>query len=170
MTRQAMMIKWSLYSLCAAAALLVQGLILVHLDLGGVHPFLLPAIAVIPATMERDGASVLYAVFFGLLCDLLMSVAGLACFYCLAFALAVAVARLFGGKVLASGLLCTLTAATAAMLLCGLLHLLVLAGRSSDVAVGTALLLTVKETALTLPFAALAHPMFRWVFRHTQSD
>lgn len=88
MTRRVILLKWILYCLCALALALLQGLVLVHVRVWGVHPFLLPAIAVIPATLERNEQALLYAVFFGLVCDLLSPVAGLPCFYALAFLLA----------------------------------------------------------------------------------
>ena len=90
MTRRAILLKWILYCLCALALALLQGLVLVYVRVWGVHPFLLPAIAVIPATLERNEQALLYAVFFGLVCDLLSPVAGLPCFYALAFLLGAA--------------------------------------------------------------------------------
>ena len=65
MTRRAIVQKWILYCLCALVLLAVQDLILVRIRIGGVHPFLLPALAVIPVTLERSGQSLLYALFFG---------------------------------------------------------------------------------------------------------
>ena len=90
MTRRAVVQKWILYSLCALALVLVQSLLLVRVQVWGVHPFLLPAIAVIPVTLERDEGALLFSVFFGLACDLLTPVAGLPCFYALAFLLGAA--------------------------------------------------------------------------------
>ena len=61
MTRRAILLKWILYCLCALALALLQGLVLVYVRVWGVHPFLLPAIAVIPATLERnEQAGVVY--------------------------------------------------------------------------------------------------------------
>lgn len=65
MTRRAILLKWILYCLCALALALLQGLVLVYVRVWGVHPFLLPAIAVIPATLERNEQALLYAVFSG---------------------------------------------------------------------------------------------------------
>ena len=56
MTRRAIVQKWILYCLCALVLLAVQDLILVRIRIGGVHPFLLPALAVIPVTLERAGS------------------------------------------------------------------------------------------------------------------
>lgn len=88
MTRRTMVRKWILYGLCALALLAVQDMVLVYIRVGGVHPFLLPALALIPVTLERSGQSLLYALFFGLACDLLMPTGVFVCFYCLVFSAA----------------------------------------------------------------------------------
>ena len=102
MTRRAVVQKWILYSLCALALVLVQSLLLVRVQVWGVHPFLLPAIAVIPVTLERDEGALLFSVFFGLVCDLLTPVAGLPCFYALAFLVSGGLAWLLSGRVVAA--------------------------------------------------------------------
>ena len=102
MTRRAMIQKWILYGLCALALVLAEGLLLVRVEFWGVHPFLLPAIAVIPVTLERDEAALLFSVFFGLVCDLLSPVTGLPCFYTLAFLLSGALAWLLSGRLVAA--------------------------------------------------------------------
>lgn len=75
MTRRATAIKWICYCLGALVLVLVQSAVLVHVRIWGVHPFILPAIAVIPATLERGEQGLLYGAFFGLACDLLAPVA-----------------------------------------------------------------------------------------------
>ena len=122
MTRRAIAAKWILYCLCALLLMCLQGLVLVHVRVWGVHPFLLPAAAVIPATLERNEQSLIYAVFFGILCDLLIPVAGLPCFYALAFLVGAIIAWLLSGQVLAAGLVCSLVVTAAATAVCGLLH------------------------------------------------
>ena len=52
----------------ALVLVLVQSAVLVHVRIWGVHPFILPAIAVIPATLERGEQGLLYGAFFGLAC------------------------------------------------------------------------------------------------------
>ena len=106
MTRRAIVQKWILYCLCALVLLAVQDLILVRIRIGGVHPFLLPALAVIPVTLERSGQSLLYALFFGLACDLLMPTGVFVCFYCLVFLAAAVIAQLLSGQVIVAGFFC----------------------------------------------------------------
>lgn len=169
MTRRAIAVKWISYCLCALALMLAQGLLLVHVRIWGVHPFLLPAAAVIPATLERSEQSLIYAVFFGLMCDLLTPVTGLPCFYALAFLLSAGIAWLLSGQVIVAGVVCSVTVTAAAMLLCGLLHMAVLAGHSGATIAAAASLLG-REMALSLPFAAAVHPLFRRIQRRTASE
>lgn len=168
MTRRAVVQKWILYSLCALALVLVQSLLLVRVQVWGVHPFLLPAIAVIPVTLERDEGALLFSVFFGLACDLLTPVAGLPCFYALAFLVGGGLAWLLSGRVVA-GLVCSLAAAASALVVCGVLHLAVLAG-SQSVDVTAAAVLAGKEAALSLPLTVLVHYPFRRICLLTQRD
>lgn len=168
MTRRAMIQKWILYGLCALALVLAEGLLLVRVEFWGVHPFLLPAIAVIPVTLERDEAALLFSVSFGLVCDLLSPVTGLPCFYTLAFFLSGALAWLLSGRVVA-GLVCSLAATTVSLAVCSLLHLAVLAG-SQPVDASAAAVLAGKEALLSLPLTVLAHYPFRKVCLATQRD
>ena len=165
MTRRAILLKWILYCLCALALALLQGLVLVYVRVWGVHPFLLPAIAVIPATLERNEQALLYAVFFGLACDLLSPVAGLPCFYALAFLLGAAAAWLLSGQVIMAGVVCSLVVTGVCMLLCGLLHMAVLAGHSGAGLTAAGLLLgaadgkgrDAQQRSLTRLGCALVH-------------
>lgn len=168
MTRRAVVQKWILYSLCTLALVLVQSLLLVRVQVWGVHPFLLPAIAVIPVTLERDEGALLFSVFFGLACDLLTPVAGLPCFYALAFLVSGGLAWFLSGRVVA-GLVCSLAAAASALVVCGVLHLAVLAG-SQSVDVTAAAVLAGKEAALSLPLTVLVHYPFRRICLLTRRD
>ena len=169
MTRRAVVQKWILYSLCALALVLVQSLLLVRVQVWGVHPFLLPAIAVIPVTLERDEGALLFSVFFGLACDLLTPGAGRPCFYALAVLVSGGLAWLLSGRVVAAGLVCSLAAAASALVVCGVLHLAVLAG-SQSVDVTAAAVLAGKEAALSLPLTVLVHYPFRRICLLTQRD
>lgn len=169
MTRRAMIQKWILYGLCALALVLAEGLLLVRVEFWGVHPFLLPAIAVIPVTLERDEAALLFSVFFGLVCDLLSPVTGLPCFYTLAFLLSGVLAWLLSGRLVAAGLVCSLAATAVSLAVCSLLHLAVLAG-SQPVDASAAAMLAGKEALLSLPLTVLAHYPFRRVCLATQRD
>ena len=169
MTRRATAIKWICYCLGALVLVLVQSAVLVHVRIWGVHPFILPAIAVIPATLERGEQGLLYGAFFGLACDLLAPVAGMPCFYFLVFLLGAAAAWLLSGQVIMAGVVCSVAVTAVCTLIGGLLHLAVLAGQGSTAREAAALLLG-REALVSLPFAAAAHPLFRWVQRRTLSE
>ena len=168
MTRRAIVQKWILYCLCALVLLAVQDLILVRIRIGGVHPFLLPALAVIPVTLERSGQSLLYALFFGLACDLLMPTGVFVCFYCLVFLAAADIAQLLSGQVIVAGFFCSLAANAVGLLLCGLLQILLRTYQQS-ISTGPALMLMGKELLLSLAATPLAHISFYKVFRLTRS-
>ena len=95
--------------------------------------------------------------------------AGLPCFYALAFLLGAAAAWLLSGQVIMAGVVCSLVVTGVCMLLCGLLHMAVLAGHSGAGLAAASLLLG-RELAVSLPFAAAAHPLFRWAQRRTLSE
>ena len=157
MTRRATAIKWICYCLGALVLVLVQSAVLVHVRIWGVHPFILPAIAVIPATLERGEQGLLYGAFFGLACDLLAPVAGMPCFYFLVFLLGAAAAWLLSGQVIMAGVVCSV------------LHAAVMAGQSGF-EMGAAAWLALREMAVSLPFAAAVHPLLAWVRTRALDD
>ena len=57
MTRRMLTIKWVFYSLWTLLFLLVQQLVLPHIRVWGVHPFLLPVLSAVAASFEgkREG-------------------------------------------------------------------------------------------------------------------
>lgn len=169
MTRRDMIKKWAVYGLCAVGLMLVQSLLLTRLTAWGVHPFLLPAIAAIPAALERREDAVVFAAFFGLFCDLVTPVAALPCFYCLAFFLSSLAAWLLAARVVSAGLICSLAATAASLLLCGLLHLLVLSAQG-QADLSAALSLLGREALLSLPLTPLAHFPYRKICLLTQTD
>ena len=169
MTQRAVVRKWILYCLCTLLLVLVQNMVLVYVRIGGVHPFLLPALALIPVTLERSGQSLLYALFFGLACDLLIPSGVFVCFYCLTFFAAAILARLLSGQVIAAGLFCSLTASAVGLLLCGFLQIMLLTSQHG-VSIGPTLTLLGKELLLSLAVTPLAHFPFRKIFRLTRSD
>ena len=164
MTRRTMVRKWILYGLCALALLAVQDMVLVYIRVGGVHPFLLPALALIPVTLERSGQSLLYALFFGLACDLLMPTGVFVCFYCLVFFGSAFLARLLSGQVIVAGLFCSLAVSAA-----GLLRILLLTYQQG-ISTGPALMLLGKELLLSLAATPLVHFPFSRICRLTRGE
>ena len=73
MTRRLLTLKWLFYSLWTLLFLLVQQLVLPHLRIWGVHPFLLPALAAIAASFEGKREGPVFAIILGLVCDALFT-------------------------------------------------------------------------------------------------
>ena len=169
MTRRAVVRKWILYCLCALLLVLVQNMVLVYVRIGGVHPFLLPALALIPVTLERSGPSLLYALFFGLACDLLMPTGVFVCFYCLVFFGSAFLARLLSGQVIVAGLFCSLAVSAVGLLLCGFLRILLLTYQQG-ISTGPALTLLGKELLLSLAVTPLVHCPFSRVCHLTRGE
>lgn len=168
MTRRAIALKWLLYALTAAVAVLLQNLILTPLHIGGVHPFLLPAAAVIPATREARGQSLLFAFTFGLLCDLTMP-ASFPCLYAAAFSLSALLSGIVARRLINPGAICSVAASTAALIVTDLLQLLSMAG-SGTTDVLTGLVLTLHELAVSVVFFFPVHFLDYWVYRRTLSE
>ena len=168
MTRRAVFFKWLLYALAAAAIALLQNLILTHLHIAGVHPFLLPAVAAVPATREPRRESVLFAFAFGLLCDLAIP-ASFPCLYAVSFLLIALLSGLVARRLVNPGLVCSLTVSAAAMLVTDLLRILTISG-ASGFHLSAALLLMLHELAVTVIFFPAVHVLDYLVYRRMVNE
>ena len=65
MTRRNFAIKWLLYGLATLLFVVLQSLLLNHITLWGIHPFLLPLIVAL-ATMWEGNEGVVFSLIFGL--------------------------------------------------------------------------------------------------------
>ena len=168
MTRRAVFFKWLLYALAAAAIVLLQNLVLTHLNIAGVHPFLLPAVAAVPATREPRRESVLFAFAFGLLCDLAIP-ASFPCLYAVSFLLIALLSGLVARRLVNPGLVCSLTVSAAAMLVTDLLRILTISG-ASGFHLSAALLLKLHELAVTVIFFPAVHVLDYLVYRRMVNE
>lgn len=69
MTQRDYALKWLFYSLATLLLVVLQDVILDHIQLWGVHPFLLPLIPAL-AVMWEGNEGVIFSLVFGLLTDL----------------------------------------------------------------------------------------------------
>lgn len=157
------MIKWALYGAATLAALLFQGFVLQFLLLWGVMPFLYPALTALVGMYEGPVAGSAYALVLGVACDLALG-GPIPCFYTLIFPTAGLCAGLMAESWLPAGVLCALAASAAAFVLTDAFHLLILA-LTGQRAFGTAALVALKETGVTLPFVLPVFLLFRAVSR-----
>lgn len=168
MTRRAVLFKWLLYALAAAAIVLLQNFILTHLNIAGVHPFLLPAVAAVPATREPRRESLLFGFSFGLLCDLIIP-ASFPCLYAVSFLLIALLSGFLARRFVNPGLICSLTVSAAAMLVTDLLRILTISG-APGFHLSAALLLMLHELVVTVIFFPAVHILDYLVYRRMVNE
>lgn len=147
--RNETIIKWILFGTATVLLCLLQG-ILQNIAVLGIIPFLFPAIVAVIGMFEGVVPGTVCGLVIGVLCDLTIP-SVIPCFYTLIFPAAGLIAALIARSWIPAGFLCSLiTTVTAFFLTDGFYGiLLALLGKHSWYTVG---LITLKETALTLPF------------------
>lgn len=157
MTRQKLIFYWALYTLLALLLLLLQSL-LSHLQISGIHPFLLPCAAVLTAVYTSRRGGCIFAFLFGFLCDMLFTGA-IPCFYLLVFPLCAFGAGLLSRRFLSSGFFCSLLVCAASVFFTSLFQMFFLSFRN-DVPFLSGMHLLALELALTVPFVLILHPLY----------
>lgn len=163
MTRRMITIKWAVYGLWTLLLLLLQQLVLPGLRLGGVHPFLLPALAAIAASFEGRHQGPVYALVLGLVCDTLFPGA-FPCFYAITLTLCAAASDLAARHVIMPGPVCSLLVSSGALVLTDLLNAIAFAYRCGT-PFSSSLWLMLRELVITVPAAMLVHLVFSRVHR-----
>ena len=163
MTQRLITIKWTLYGMWTLLFLLVQQLVMPYLHIAGVHPFLLPMLSAVAASLEGKREGPLFGFVLGLVCDTLITGA-FPCFYAIALLACAAAAGFAARHIIMPGLICSLTVSAAALLLTGLLNTLAFLYRF-DTPLRSALWLMVREVLISLPFSILIHLAFFRVHR-----
>ena len=146
-------VKWTAYALACLLLLFGHELTLAHLRVWGIAPFLPPLLPAVLASMEDRLEGFVFALAFGVLCDLALT-APLPCLYTIAFPL----------TALLAALLCSLAVSTAAFVLVDLITAVTLlaGGRSELSAIA---LRAVQELALSLPLLIVCHPVLAFLHR-----
>lgn len=168
LARNETIFKWLLYASAAFACFLLQGMLLQHLTLWGVIPFLYPLIAAIPATYEGPAAGAAFALSVGVACDLLLPGAS-PCLYTLTFPLVGLCAGLLSQSVLRTGALCSILSSFAAFFITGLAGCLLLWGRGKA-AWSSAAYLSLREFCVTVPLSLPLTALFHAIYRRTHLD
>ena len=154
---------WSLYRLLALLLLLLQSVVLNHLQIQGIHPFVLPCLVGITAVYTSRRGSAVFAFLFGFLCDMLL-VGAIPCFYLLTFTLCAFVTGLLCHRFLTPGFFSALLAGTLSFLVTDILQMFFLSFRGDlPFLPGMTLLLT--EFLITLPFLFLLYPLYSRIDR-----
>ena len=154
MSRRDTIWKWVFYTAGVFLLLLLQGLVLDHISLLHVHPYLPPVMVAVLAMFEGAYGGMGVALAMGLLFDLTQP--GLIpCFHILAFLLAALAAAAVANYLITPGLLCAV--------LMGLAY-------QQGVAFSAASSLAGREILVTLPLTVLVYLPFRWVRRRIYSE
>ena len=166
MTPRDLTIKWLFYSGAALICLVLQQL-LNPIQIWGIHPFILPLVPVMPAMLEGQSESALFAVGCGVFCDLLFP-AQIPCLYTLAFLAAALAAGQLAGRIIMPGFLCALLSGLIAFVCTDLLQ--ILAHTAGATRFSDAALLSGQELLLSVPFALLLYPLFRTIHRRAANE
>ena len=158
MTRRKLIFYWALYALLALLLVSVQSLLLSHLQIGGVHPFLLPCAAVLTAVYTSRKGGCVFAFLFGFFCDMLFT-AAIPCFYLLLFTLFAFGAGLLSHRFLSPGFLCSLLVCSVSTFITSLFQMFCLSFRS-DIPFLAGINLLALELVLSVPFVLILHPLY----------
>lgn len=168
MTRRDLTIKWAFFSTAAVTFLALQQLLLNHLEIWGVHPYLIPFLPAMAVILEGQKESAFFAVGLGLACDLL-SPAVIPCFYTIAFLTCSLLAGVLAARVIMPGFLCSVVCGALAMVITDLLQILFLTFYGSF-SFMDAFVLMGKELLLSIAFAPVIFLVFRKISRALHNE
>lgn len=159
--------KWTVYSLATLLLFGVQFLLLDHVTILSVHPFLYPILPALAAMYEGLRRGSTFALSVGLVCDLLLQ-GPFPGFYAIVFTLAAILSAQIAEFLLAPGWLCGFVVSFISMFLCGFGRILAAFMEVGESPLFYPILMTVvgfRETAVTLPWVLLALPIYRFIRR-----
>ena len=155
--------KWTVYALATCLLLGLQSLILDHVRVMGLTPFLYPLLPAIVSIYEGSRRGPVFSLVLGAVCDLMLS-GPFHGFFALAFTLTALAASRIAESLLTPGFFCGLLVSALALLLTGGLRILVqvLSGGGylelmTRIALGEAL--------ITFPAVLIVFPLYRAVHR-----
>ena len=158
MSQRKFVFYWFIYALAALLLVFLQSLLLSHLQIGGVHPFILPCIAGMTAIYVSRKGGCVFAFLFGFVCDMLFA-GPISCFYLLLFTLCAFGAGLLAQRFLSPGFLCSLLVCGGSIFLTSLFQMFFLSFRSG-IPFLSGINLLVLELLLSIPFVLLLHPLY----------
>lgn len=160
--------KWMVYGFAALLLFALQSLVLNHIRVFGLTPFLYPLIPAAVAMYEGNRRGPVFALVLGVVCDTLLH-GPFTGFFTLVFPLIAIFAAMVGENFLSPGLLCCLVVSASALLLTGgmriLVHLLTGGGYVQLMA-----RIALGETLLSLPALAVVMPLCRAIHRRCAAD
>lgn len=160
--------KWLIYAIATFFLCLFQSMLLGNIRVLGLTPFLYPMLPAVVAMFEgpRQGGG--FALFVGLLCDLLLP-APFPGFFTIAFAVGAILSGGFAGRLASKGFACALIVSALGLLVTCALRLMVqvlLGGQY----LGLMARIALGETLLTLPAVVVVLPVYRAIADRCASD
>lgn len=160
--------KWIVYTLATLLLCALQSLVLCHIRVLSVTPFLYPMLPAVAAMYEGPRRGALYALSFGFLCDLLLP-APFTGFFVLVFPLIGLLSASIAGNMLSPGFFCALLVSTLGLLMTGGARVL-LQFLSGGENVALMAWVALMEALLTLPTLAVVLPVYRAIHRRCAVD
>ena len=149
--------KWTVYALASLLLFALQSLLLSHIRVMGVTPFLYPILPAAAAMYEGSRRGPLFALALGVVCDLLLP-GPFQGFFAISFTLIALFSAMMAENFIEPGFLCALIVSAGGLLLTGGEYL-GLMGR-----------IALQETLLTLPAAVVVFPLYRVIHRRCAVD
>jgi len=160
--------KWTVYGLATLGLAALQHLVLDHVSLWGVTPFLFPMLCALVASYEGLQRGSKFSLVMGLLCDLII-LGPFDGFYTVTFTLIGILAGLIGENLLSPGWLCGFTVSGMSLVLVNVARLLIylLSGALSPLLMGR---IALVEILITLPMLLACLPVYRAIHSRCAVD
>ena len=168
LARNALIFKWSVYIGTIFLAIAFQGIVLQHIVLWGLIPFIYPALVAVMSTFEEAPLSAAYGLILGVMCDTLLP-APIPCFYTLLFPITAIVSSFIAKTLIATGFLCSGVVTVVAFTLSALFHCLILAARGKP-AWEMGFYVASQELALSFLLMIPLTFMFRFIAERARYD
>ena len=160
--------KWTVYALATLLLFGLQSLVLNHIHIFGLVPFLYPMLPAVAAMYEGSHRGPVFALALGVVCDLLLP-APFEGFFTVIFTISAILSAVVAEKLISPGFLCALTVSGGSLLLTSGARILI---RSLTGGGYLALMarIAVGEALITLPAVLAVWPVYRFIHDHCASD
>ena len=160
--------KWTVYGLATLFLASLQHLLLDHLTIFGVTPFLYPMLCALVGSYEGLQRGSKFALVMGILCDILI-LGPFDGFYTVTFTLVGILAGLIGENLLSPGWLCGFTVSAMGLALVNIARLLLyfLSGDLRPLLMGR---IALTEIIITLPMLIPSLYVYRWIHSRCAVD
>ena len=160
--------KWAVYALATLLLFAFQGLVLDHVRVGGLTPFLYPMLPAVEAMYEGPRRGPVFALAMGAACDVLIW-GPFEGFYALTFTAIALLSALIGESLLSPGTFCALLVSCGALLGTGACRVLVHVLSGGGYA-RLAARIALGEALISLPALLLVLPVYRTIHRRCAVD